>query len=232
MPEYAISPDIIIGVPCGETPRLASLWTDIMAFQVPEGLKVIVQRTGSKSPARNRNDIIRHAKACGAKKILFLDDDMGLPPQLLRVLHQHDKDIVGAVYAMSHARDGVIWPCVFDHQGEDGQGRLMALGPQHQGLCRVAAMGAGAMMVKVEIFDRPELADKDGNWFTLGQLNSEEWGDDLDFFRRAGKCGIESYCDFDLTADHLFRCMLHPERDPDGKWQIAMKFAGDEVVKR
>jgi hypothetical protein len=224
--DHVPSPSVIIAVPCRDEARYTAFWTEIITLDVPMGS--IIQSARGKSPARNRNDLIRKAQAIGATWIYFSDDDMF--PQtrdLVKRLIAHDKDIVGAVYAMGHAKDGVVWPCVFDHQKENGEARLMALTAEHVGLRKVAAIGSGALLCRVAIFDTPGFDDM---WFTIGQLSPEEWGDDLDFCRKARRAGLDIWCDFDTVVGHACAFVLVPERSPEGEWRIRMKFHDHDLT--
>jgi hypothetical protein len=80
------------------------------------------------------------------------------------------------------------------------------------GLRKVAAAGFGFCLIKTSVFKKMEKP-----YVRLGELDAQEWCDDIGFFNRFQKAGFQAYCDFDCQAGHMATMILWPNY-VDGKW--------------
>lgn len=136
-----------------------------------------------------RNTLAKAAIGLGATHILWLDNDMVFPEDMIERLYRHGKPIVGANYCQRKepckpvaARDG-YWV----YTEEDSTG-----------LEKVDFVGMGAMLVETEVYKHlPE------PWHTLGWNPGKECvvGEDVYFCRMAAKIGAEVYIDHDLSKE-------------------------------
>jgi len=146
----------------------------------------------SCSIAQSRCKLVEMAKQQKADAILFIDDDMVFPADLLIRLAKHNKDIVGCE-AITH-RIPFKSNCVkISGQSTDGS---------DHGLEEVYSVGTGIMLIRMPVFDKltipyfDQIYDKEKN----------RWqGEDVGFCIKAGLAGIKIYVDHDLSksVDHL-----------------------------
>ena len=124
--------------------------------------------------------------------LLWLDDDMLFGPDLAVWLAQHaDLDMVSAVY---YGRTERHLPVAYLHDKTDDEHRHFPLVGVPEALCRVDAVGFGALLMRRDVLDRvPE------PWFTL------DWrsGEDIAFCVEAKKAGIEIYLDGRYKCGHI-----------------------------
>jgi len=179
-------------------------------------------RCHERSPAQARNMIIGAAQDHNCDRVLFIDDDMGFAPDSLMKLLQHDVDIVSGLYlgkAFPHP------PMVFDlADPETGACMPMYLFDHITGLQPTVAAGFGFLLVKLSVFDKLEKP-----YVRLGELDPEQWCDDIGLFNRIRKVGIQSYVDTDVWIDHIGTCMYKPMRH-EGKWYTGYDSGGKEIV--
>lgn len=132
-----------------------------------------------------RENLVLAAKKEGATHILFLDSDMGFPPDLLHKLIARQKAMVACNYVKR------IIPAMPNTTGLSG--RLVATNPEDTGLIEAESTGLGACLVSMEVFDstpRP--------WFdTVWLDNGEMIGEDVFFFRK-----VRHHAGYRLWVDH------------------------------
>lgn len=210
----------MLGVPTADMARNAEFYDFLGMLQLPEGS----MRTAAhgQSPARNRNLIIEQALLHDATHILFLDDDIAFPPDLLTRLLAHDLDIVTAVYMM---RNYPHQPIIFDYADE--KGRCMHHWPpdnKEPGIVEIVGCGLGACLIKTDVFKKMEKP-----WIRLGELEPDHWCDDLGFFRRAREAGYKLHCDLSLKVGHWANLKVWPNFI-DGKWMVTYDSNGHGQV--
>lgn len=194
---------VLIAVPTAEFARRADFYDYFNALQKPEG--TIATFTHGQSPAKNRNLMIRTALEHDCTHIMFIDDDMTLPPDIIPRLLAHDKQIVGGLYLL---RNYPHFPVMFDEWFPDGRCKYKFLTPDVKGLVPVVNMGLGCVLIKTEVFKIiPE------PWITLGQLQPEDWSDDIHFFNRCREAGIEMFVDTDVQCGHIITAVIAPRFD-------------------
>lgn len=197
---------VLICVPTQEFGRRADFYdyinimtkrsTDILAF------------AHERSPAKNRNRVIQGAIDHNCTHILFVDDDMVPEPDALERLREHDVDIVSGLYLT-----GVYpyQPLIFDFISADGA-LATFLEPDMPRLIPIQGAGLGFCLININVFHRMAKP-----YFRVGELDPEEWCDDIGFFYRAHRAGIKSFCDTTVKLGHFKTHIVRPVYQ-DGQW--------------
>lgn len=181
----------------------------------------VISSIHAQSPALSRNLMIQKALEWKCTHIFFLDDDTAPYPDTLERLLVHDKDVVTALYL---SRQYPHEPFIFDSVGADGYCNRRYLTDDVHGLIPVVNAGLGCVLIKIEVFkalQRP--------WVRLGELDPEQWCDDIGFFNRVRQAGFEMYCDTDATLGHMGTVCIRPHRI-NGKWYTSYAAYSNEVV--
>lgn len=137
-----------------------------------------------------RNTAVRQLKETEADYILFLDDDMLIPHDLVQRLvaasRTHKADVVGCMYTSRTIPPRLI---VLDIEGEHfplDHAKLLHM----QGMViDVGAVGCGATLVRAETFEKVP-------YFTFADGESEDFG----FCRRVREAGGRVMCDFGVSS--------------------------------
>lgn len=197
---------VLISIQTGEYARRADFYDYFFMMDKPVNALAIPNH--DRSPAKGRNTIIEAAQKHDCTHILFIDDDMTYDKDALTRLLSHDKDIVSGLYL---SRAYPHQPVVFDLADEDGSACPMYL-IDDAGLVPIVAAGFGFLLVKTSIFDKLEKP-----YVRLGELNAEEWCDDIGFFKRVREAGIKSYCDMSVRCGHIGTMIIKPNFH-NGNW--------------
>jgi glycosyltransferase involved in cell wall biosynthesis len=198
---------VLIGVPTGEYSRRADFYDYYNVLDKPNGCMAMFSH--DRSPAHGRNTIIDHALEHECTHILFIDDDMAFKKDALLQLLVHNLDIVSGLYL---SRAYPHQPIVFGHATETGRCLAIELDNDERPLREVVATGFGFLLVKTSIFKNLEKP-----YIRLGELDPQEWCDDLGFFHRVREAGIKSYCDMTCLVGHIGSMIIWPNKQ-DGKW--------------
>lgn len=197
---------VMISIQTGEYARRADFYDYFFLLNKP--VDSLAMPNHDRSPAKGRNTIIEQSIKNGCTHILFIDDDMTYEPDSLVKLLAHDKDIVSGLYL---SRAYPHQPLVFDLADDDGSACPMYL-TGAQTLVPIVAAGFGFLLVKTEIFSKLEKP-----YIRLGELDPEQWCDDIGFFKRVREAGIKSYADMNVCCGHIGTMIVKPEYK-DGKW--------------
>lgn len=137
--------------------------------------------------SENRTYCVAQARQNNCDYLFFVDDDMTFPPDTLKRLIGHKKDIIGTVY---HSRKLPLTPTVECLTGETIQKELF----------RVKAVATGVMLINLDIFnkiDKPYFdTETHENGFTL--MGEDSW-----FCRQAERKGIDIWCDPTIKIKHI-----------------------------
>ena len=210
---------VMIGVPTGENARRADFYDYLDMLQRPEG--TVQSRAHGQSPARNRNLIIKQALEHECTHILFLDDDLEFPPDMLHRLLAHDKDIVTGLYLM---RNFPHQPIIFEKTNPDGRCLHHFLHGEKPGLVPIVNCGLGCVLIKIEVFKKVPPP-----WITLGECEPDHWCDDISFFNRVRGHGFELFCDTSIWVGHQAAVTLYPAFDNDA-WYVVYDTHGTGKV--
>lgn len=210
---------VLISVQTGEYARRADFYDYFFLMHKP--LDSIAMPNHDRSPAKGRNTIINVAIEQKCTHVLFIDDDMAYPPDALNRLLEHDKDIVSGLYV---SRAYPHQPVVFDLADENGSACPMYLIEKPR-LVPIVAAGFGFLLVKTSVFDKLEKP-----YVRLGELDPEQWCDDIGFFKRVREAGIQSYCDLTVMCGHIGTMIIWPEY-VDGTWYSKYDTNGPGAVR-
>lgn len=207
---------VLIGVPT----KASTEHTDFYDYynlieRIPDTLHMFAR---GQSPAKNRNLIIQAALDNECSHVLFIDDDVIPPPDILKKLLAHDKDVVSGLYPM---RSFPHFPIAFDKVYENGFNRHLHLKDEIEGLIPITNCGLGCVLIKIEVFKKLPKP-----WITLGELEADGWCDDIAFFNKVLRAGFEMYCDTNVIVDHMMRINVG-FRKVNGKWLVQYDCRGE-----
>lgn len=194
---------VLIGVPTQEYARRADFYDYFNTLEKP--FNTIVMFCHDRSPAHSRNLIIEQGLTHNCTHVLFIDDDMAFRPNALNQLLEHDVNIVSGLYLR---RDYPHQPLIFDYADDEGKCLYSYLDDDVSRLKEVVAAGLGFCLVRTEVF---KVIDKP--WIRLGELDSEQWCDDIGFFSRVRKAGFKSFCDMECRIGHIGTMIIWPNRN-------------------
>lgn len=136
-----------------------------------------------------RNTLARVAIEHGATHVLWLDNDMIFPVDMIERLYQHGKPIVAANYSQRKrpckpvaAKDG-LW--VYTEENSSG-------------LEMVDYVGMGCMLVETAIY---ESIPKPWHMLAWNEKKQEIVGEDVYFCRKARAAGADIWIDHDLSKE-------------------------------
>lgn len=215
-----------------ELPRYYEYYDSLERLILPPGTEVLAIH--SSSPAKNKNIAIKQALDDGQYTHLFItDDDHVYPSDTIQRLLARNVDIVSGVYCMKMSPFPMI---AFNKPNEKGQSSFIDFNKFSGDECvEVSRVPGGCLLVTTNALIKmkkhlewnfaPEFWQK---WFTLGQIEPDNWCDDLWFCDRARNAGFKIYLDTSVRIGHITKCVLTPEY-ADGKWSI--KFGINEGIE-
>src|SRR5436309_6307386 len=209
---------VLIGVITDEYARRADFYDWFNMLEKPSGS--LISFCHARSPAKGRNLLVEQALTHDCSHILFIDDDMAYRPNALNQLLEHDASIVTGLYLF---RAYPHQPLLFDCFDELGNAHVTSLRNGNR-LIEVVAAGLGFCLIKTDVFNRLEKP-----WFRLGELNSEEWCDDIGFFHRVYKSGFKVFCDTECMVGHMGTMIIWPNM-MDGKWMTGYDTNGKSML--
>lgn len=199
---------VLIGVITQEYARRADFYDYLNLMRKPANSMLIMCH--DRSPAKGRNLIIEAAIDQKCTHVLFMDDDMTPRPDALElILENADKSIVSGLYlsrALPHQ------PLIFDVADEGGACFPAYLYGNESGLIDMVAAGFGFILIRVDALLKLEKP-----WIRLGELDSQEWCDDIGFFKRAREANLRAYCDTRVRVGHQANMIIWPTLE-DGMW--------------
>lgn len=181
---------VLIGVP---TRGLISLGT--VNFLAKQKCQLFCA-TSSISVTASRRKIAHHFLNSAFDALLFLDDDVVPPDDVLQQLVNVNKPIVSASYPI-HV-NGVIKSCACTQHWSVSDNTWQYFTLDEVGIKEVAGCGLGCCLIKKEVFKKVgidfSLIYKGGDLVT---------GEDLDFCNRVRKAGFKIYCNFNASCEHV-----------------------------
>ena len=150
--------------------------------------------------AKNRIEVVKQAQKGNFEWLLFIDDDVFVPRDVMQQLMRSGKDIVNGIYWTKTENEA---PVIFK---EEGAGPMFNF-PTDQ-VFEIAGSGLGCTLINMKVFDA---FDKAGipyfkeNWImesTSGQNMKCPVGEDHYFFHHARKLGFKVYADSGCLCDH------------------------------
>lgn len=211
---------VLIAAPTGEYARRADFYDFYEMLDKPFG--TMCMRPHDRSPAKARNVAIQEAFNNNCTHILFVDDDMAYKADALNRLLAHDRDVVSGIYL---GRMYPHVPLIFDLVDEEGACFPIYLTDGLDGLVPIVAAGFGFVLIKMHVFEKMEKP-----YVRLGELNKEEWCDDIGFFKRLREqTGVQCFCDLNVKLGHM-GTMIMWANQVDGKWFTGYDTGFKEMV--
>lgn len=201
---------VLVGVPTSEMARRAAFYDHYHSLQLPMGTMATFAH--GQSIAHNRNIIVKQALENGCSHIFFIDDDIVLPPDILIQLICHNVDSVSALMLM---RDYPHKPLIFKSFDDNGGAEHIFMDDpdvQTNSLIPIAASGLGCCLIKTKVFSKLEEP-----FFRFGEVDLDGLSEDLGFFRRVQKLGLQHWCDLNATVGHMTNVNVWPKRI-EGGW--------------
>ena len=211
---------VLIGVITGEYARRADFYDYYNMLEKP--VNSIALFCHDRSPAKGRNIIIEQALEHNCSHVLLIDDDMAYKSNALNQLLEHDVDIVSGLYLM---RGYPHQPLIFGEADENGACTHAYLFGDEPRLKEVVAAGLGFCLINMNIFKALKKP-----WIRLGELNNEEWCDDLGFFNRVRKAGFKIFCDTECRLGHMGTMIVWPNKAVNGQWLTGYDTNGKDML--
>jgi len=148
----------------------------------------ITQVQGSILP-RNRADLVEENRKAGVSHLMWFDDDMRFPIDVIPRLLHWDVDIVCANYRMRNT------PTESTVTGLDG---AVIFSREQTGLEEVARAGMGVMLTTLKVFDAIEKP-----YFMFGYVQDENYyvGEDVLLCQKWREAGFSIFIDHDLSKE-------------------------------
>lgn len=146
--------------------------------------------------AENRNYSAVQALKNFSDYLLFIDDDMTFPPDLLDTLLADKKEIVGVAY---HPRCDTS-----EKLGFLDETHIITLetttDPKYKETFKCKAVGTGVMLIDCNVFKKIERP-----WFAFEYLDTGQCkvGEDWYFCLKAKEKGIDTWCNPTIKIGHL-----------------------------
>ena len=136
----------------------------------------------------NRERIVEIAEEQKCTHLFFVDSDMRFPPETLKQLLLHNKDIIGTMY---NYRFLPLTNTVkfFKEKSEN-----------LKDIFEVAALGMGCLLIKMSIF---ETMKKPYFPIGFGELGKVTMTEDVGFCEKARESGFKVWCDPTIRVKHL-----------------------------
>jgi len=196
---YKINPTVLIGVPTLATAPQSWDWAEYFyAIRQPLGTSVARMRVEGKDVATARNEIAAEALRQQADYVLYVGDDVLVPPDIIDRLRAHREAMVTGVYwTKAYPSQPYLWqglqkgPCLDWTMGE---------------YFPVDWAGCDALLVATEVFRAVPYP-----WFSLDWKFEEDQPicplatEDLYFYTKARQAGFQLYVDTAVQCDHQDR---------------------------
>lgn len=181
--------------------------------------------SGSSLLSAERNRIVEQFWHSPATHLLCIDSDLGWPAQAVLAMLDSKRDFVCGVYPTRSGERSFLF-----RPSKDDAGRPI----QDKHLLRMEYVPAGFLLLSRDCIakmreSRPDLlcTPRDGDvsrsfyaFFDTEVYESEYWGEDFVFCRRAREAGIEIWCDPLIEFDHagvrgaLIQCLQQTPVEP------------------
>lgn len=142
----------------------------------------------------NRNQVVDAAIKEGSTHLMFIDYDQTFPVDGIATLLSRNKDIVGGCYNKRILPlQTTVMACV-----DGSQPRLLNPDEVPKELFRCNTVPTGFMLINMDVFKKMPPP-----YFSFDPLDEKLVGEDVYFCRKAGKYGIEVWCDPTIRIGHI-----------------------------
>ena len=175
------------------------------------------------SPAKARNVIFEQALVHNCTHVFLVDDDMALGRYDLARLLARDKDVISGIYPTGTFPHQ---PIAFTEFADSGRAKVLNLTPNVSGVIKVVATGFGCCLIKTDVLKKMTRP-----WVRLGELDSEQWCDDIGFFWRLHKevPEAEVFVDTNVRPGHMKQLTLWLHKDNTG-WKTGYNASGTVTI--
>lgn len=144
--------------------------------------------SGCSNIAQARQELVQEARRQGMTHLLFLDDDMTFPPDLLDTFASRGVPVVAANCCKKTTADLCYTAMGFDGNVIESKGKT--------GTQEAAQVGTGVMLIDLEAVGHVE-----DPWFSMQWLPKEgrTCGEDVFFCWRLREHGVKMYVDHDVS---------------------------------
>jgi hypothetical protein len=142
-----------------------------------------------------RHIVSEYARAQSFDWLIMIDDDSVFPPDLVRRLLSHNKDVVTA---LAYQRLAPFAAVAYEFSAE-AKGPVHLEGLEHTGLRQVDGTGLHCAAIKVSVFERLKDAGIE-RWY--GGFDNR-FGEDFAFCAHMQELSIPVYVDTDLIVGHI-----------------------------
>ncbi len=188
---------ILVGVCCGGQIQALTVLSLIDLLGSDTALSVQI---GGYKP-HGMNQLVKDARQINATHLLNIDSDMIFPPDALKRLLAHDKDIVGVNYRQrgNHMDQGHPASTVkFPGEGKELYREVLEQDFPKE-LFECAAVGLGLALIDMKVFDKLPFP-----WFhTTEAEDNGHSTEDIVFCREAREAGFEVWCDPTIGMKHI-----------------------------
>jgi len=162
----------------------------------------------------NRNKIVKDFLKKPEYEYLLMVDDTIIPPANLLDLSLLDKDVITPVM-FAHRQNAIVPLVLKKREGHKDYEILNVNGDE--GLVEVDSVGTGCIMIHRRVLEHPKMRFPFKNvWNKDGE---RILGQDLNFAKRAKKCGFKLWVHLSFICDHwtpmslknLYRTIVHQE---------------------
>jgi len=166
----------------------------------------------------NRNVLVERAlKDKKVTHVLFVDTDNVMPPNLLSRFLQHDLPVMTGIYYQRK----IPFRCTQFIGVSEGRFKALRLADYEEGsLVQIHATGAGALLIKREVFDQLERP-----YFKF--MNREDGlkitGEDIYFCQKLMEADIPIYVDTSILSQHIGDELVVPQVFEEGYLEITEK---------
>ena len=164
--------------------------------------------------------------------IMFMGDDHVFPPnlalKLLALMYKDDLDVIAplcfkrdfpptpVLYRLGDPKDGLdMSKYAYDAYSKKVLYPINLNAFPEGGVIEVDGAGSAGMIVRTRV-----LAKIEPPWFRIGD---GQWGEDLDFCRRAQMAGFKIHADLDMSLGHIVNTSIWPTLTEEG-WACQYDF--------
>lgn len=191
-----IKKKILIAIPTAKNIE-PTTFKAIFDLEIPEGYETDFQYFYGYNVDQVRN-LIASWIVNGEYDYLFaVDYDVAFPPDTLKRLLSHNKDIVSGVYIQRFTDRHVVE--LFERNSHGGYTHIPWERIKDKGLVKIGACGFGCVLIKKQVM--VDIGYPQFQYFSaLDHRNT--FSEDLDFARKAASKGFEMWADTSVICDH------------------------------
>jgi hypothetical protein len=185
---------VLIGIPTAGTLQAKTARSLMSIMKTP--VDIIPYFMHGSYIAINREKIAQAAIRLGCTHVLFVDCDMEFGQELLPILLERDKDIIGTLY---NYRGILPLQGVTKFFGEHGE-PVITKDPMPTEPFKVAGIGTGCCLVKTDVFKKIPAPYFPMEWTAEGDVTLTE---DIGFCEKARANGYDVWVDPTLKVNHI-----------------------------